>query len=292
MERLFAIVRAGLAGVRDSINTRLMLMRPIVGGGLNLPSEEADRIIKIIYPKILEQNASRPAFQLPQKNQSIARDAEYDLVGELKKRSKEQGVTGDKQKEANRRQEATNNNQERLLAPNNNELNNNKLIADIKPRIIGKGKQDAILRIKNSGFIESDKLNSRLEKKQSFDPQKIRPRVSDVNIAPRLIGPMDELRYMSLIDFRRLHLNPADAIIKIKDKINLIGYEDNNKKRSAIDAWRASQVNQLYLEIGKESIQTGISVRDVIGARLKNNHDTLKPEEFRAIGELNREMRY
>jgi len=46
---------------------------------------------------------------------------------------------------------------------------------------------------------------------------------------------------------------PQEAISKIKEKIDLLGEDSLVKKAGGIKAWKESEVNKLYLELGEES---------------------------------------
>ena len=72
--------------------------------------------------------------------------------------------------------------------------------------------------------------------------------MTDVQAVPKLTGPVDELRQLTIDDFRRLSKDPREATLKIKDKIDLLedmGYE---QKTQGVKAFLESGVNRLYLE--------------------------------------------
>jgi hypothetical protein len=118
-------------------------------------------------------------------------------------------------------------------------------------------------------------------------------RIEDVKKAPKLTGPIDELGEMNLVDFRRLSPDPQVAAKKIKEKVEALEEEGGYARRLAgIRAWRQSPLNHLYLQIGQESINQKKSVKEIIGRRRENGEKYLTPEEFNAIIELNRELRF
>ncbi|MCX6800164.1 MAG: hypothetical protein NT091_03390, partial [Candidatus Falkowbacteria bacterium] len=103
-----------------------------------------------------------------------------------------------------------------------------------------------------------------------------RIKVEDIRYITKTMGPIEELANLNLIDFRRLHQNPQTAIIKIKEKIELL----------------KSPVNQTYLRIGQQSIAHGKSVGEVIKNLQSSNQDYLTEDEFEAVSELNNELKY
>jgi hypothetical protein len=119
-----------------------------------------------------------------------------------------------------------------------------------------------------------------------------RPRLDDVKYVPKLVGPVEELREMTLVDWRRLNANPALAAEKVKEKIGLLERESFTKKLDGIKAWQESEVNKIYLEIGRESLQKGLSVDKIIASRSAAGQPAITFEEYRAIMELNRYLRY
>lgn len=128
--------------------------------------------------------------------------------------------------------------------------------------------------------------------KSSGEPQKEkRERVEGVSSQPRIYGPADQLKSISLIDWRRWG-SSAEAARKIEDKINLLAEDSLVKKAEGIKAWKASEINQLYLKIGEDSINKGKSVEKIIQERQEAGKKTLSIEEFNAVVELNRKLRF
>jgi hypothetical protein len=117
-------------------------------------------------------------------------------------------------------------------------------------------------------------------------------RIEDVKSIPRVMSPIEELRYLSLVNFRRLDKDPLKAVRKIVDKIKLLEDERYAKKLEGIAAWRQSAVNKIYLTIGQESISQGKPVDVIINERTKSGKEVLTKEEFDAILRLNREIRF
>jgi hypothetical protein len=120
-----------------------------------------------------------------------------------------------------------------------------------------------------------------------------RPRIEDVKVVqPRLVGPVEELSEMTLADFRRLGPTPQDSIDKIKEKIHIADQDSFSQKVACINAWRKSQPNQLYLELGRQSLLQRVPVADLIGRYKLEKKSSLTKEEFDLINHLNKELRY
>ncbi|HSD12922.1 MAG TPA: hypothetical protein VLC10_05165 [Patescibacteria group bacterium] len=117
------------------------------------------------------------------------------------------------------------------------------------------------------------------------------PAVSEVKYSPRLTGPVEELRSMSLKDFRRLSRDPREATLKLKDKIDLLEEQSFDMKTQGIKAWQDSEVNKLYLDILRSSLE-GKPVTDVITDLENKAAPYLSKAEFDSIMELNRKLRF
>lgn len=119
-----------------------------------------------------------------------------------------------------------------------------------------------------------------------------KPRVEEIKFTPKIKGPVEELGAMVLEEFRRMSKDPKMAIEKIKDKLELLGEENFTQKMQGIAAWQDSSVNKLYLNLLKESLARGVAPIAVIEEYAKAAKPTLTKEEFTAIMELNRSLRF
>lgn len=135
-----------------------------------------------------------------------------------------------------------------------------------------------------------DKINIVNVRKPSDDGG--RKRMEDVKYVPKLTGPLDELKEMTLVDFRRLSHEPSVSANKISEKITFLEEESYSQRLAGIKAWRQSPVNKLYLEIGQQSINEKIGVDQVINSRRNEGSEFLSNDEFAAIMDLNKELRF
>ena len=118
-------------------------------------------------------------------------------------------------------------------------------------------------------------------------------RMEDVKyVSPKIMDSIDELRYMDLVNFRRLAIDPQKQTAKIKEKISLLEEEKYTKRAEAISAWRQSPVSRLYLAIGQKSISENKPIDVIIEEKKNQGEDYLTPEELKAIMDLNRELRF
>ncbi len=126
----------------------------------------------------------------------------------------------------------------------------------------------------------------------SVPPTAPERKFTDVVQASRLMGPIEQLKSMTSVAFRRLSGDPAEATQKIDDLLSSLatnGYED---KVQGIKAWRQSPMNQLYLSITEEALSAGLSVPEVASERRKAGKDSLSPAEIKALVGLNMKLRF
>lgn len=114
--------------------------------------------------------------------------------------------------------------------------------------------------------------------------------IHDISYTPKLVGPIEELRFMDLDNFHRLGADPVQITDEIFEKLMLLKEESFNKYQQGIQAWQASPVYKIYNEIGVASIMTGKSIDEVIVDRQIKNLPTITQSEFEAIIELNRKI--
>ncbi len=119
----------------------------------------------------------------------------------------------------------------------------------------------------------------------------VRPKMEDVKFVSKLTGPVEELRATTLVDFRRLSKDPKEAILKVRDKIDLLAEQSYSKRTEGIKAWMDSEVNRTYLEMMREALD-GAPMPQVIAGRQTSKKPYLNPEELQAVAELSRNLRY
>ena len=115
-------------------------------------------------------------------------------------------------------------------------------------------------------------------------------KVADVKAPPRLVGVVDEIRALTIKDFRRLSQDPKEAVKRIYQKIQALEKESPTKKAEAIKAWKESDVYGLYLEIGQ--INLGVDMNKLVEERKAVGKEYLTSEEFDALLDLSEKLRF
>ena len=119
-----------------------------------------------------------------------------------------------------------------------------------------------------------------------------RPSMVDVRSRPPVVGPIDELRLFSIVDFRRLDPDPKRAAARLKEKIRLLEDESYDKMVEGVHAWRVSPLYYLYLTIGHDGLAKDKHLKEVLQERQAKGGETLTEEEFEAIVALNKSLRF
>ncbi len=115
--------------------------------------------------------------------------------------------------------------------------------------------------------------------------------VMDVRPPIKLVSPAEELAF-SLVDFRRISSNPYEAIARIQEKITTLGQQSLATKLDGIASWQQSEVVRTYAAIVEESMGTHVPYEDAIAKQKQQGAPTLSKEEFLAVIELNKRLRF
>ncbi|MDO8571864.1 MAG: hypothetical protein Q7R79_04255 [bacterium] len=312
--RLQNVVLTRIKNVRTAVETKEKLTTAKDKGGAGLTDEQAEKVLKaasMIAERVLkgeekavnsQQSAvSKPPQETEKKEEAPTEKEREEMVKKIdggeapfnlptENSSKFTGVSS-KQTE-----ELTPPSEQKALPP---------AMPDVTPHSTKKELPALIPEKQKFSIEEIDGVPTFIEKKEvvAHEPRKIpvtvrstpqqsaKPAMADVK-GPRLVNPIEELRIMTLKDFRRLSSDPMEAVKRLHQKVQLLEKESFTKKQAAIDAWHESEVNKLYMEIGKESFGKGLDIQQVITNQQAQGKQTLSAQEFDALVELNEMMRF
>ncbi len=140
----------------------------------------------------------------------------------------------------------------------------------------------------------SDAANPYMYRPPAANPLPPRPAKTMSDIRPpaaALMGPVEELRSMTLEDFRRLSADPSEACRKIGDKLDLLEEHSFAQRIEGVKAWRESEVHRLYLKTITASFSGGKPIQAIIAQAISANEPTPTEREVHAIMELNRQLK-
>lgn len=263
--RFLSLVSARLRDVRDKNETLELLKRDRSIGGLGLKEESAVKIMDLVEKEFEALNR-------------IKKEGELKKIDEWKK----QQEVEKSEKENKEKNEETNKIQERWT----------KLTGKTSPI----EEENNTPKIPEKLVVEPIKQRTDTELTSLPQTQKVEP-ISEPEpkiqeqYTSQLTGPIEELRSMSITDFRRISDNPERAIEKIQDKIELLEDESYTKKIQGIMAWQESEPSKIYFEILNKSINEFIPINDILANRAEKKLPSLSQEEFNALLKLNKALR-
>lgn len=117
-----------------------------------------------------------------------------------------------------------------------------------------------------------------------------RKQMHDIKPIPKIMGPLEELQFLDLTNFRRLGKTPEEITAKILNKIKLLERDGYEKMIMGISAWRKSPVSRLYLKIVSEAVSVNLPLKDAIIARESRKEEGLSLAEIEAIMSLNSKL--
>ncbi len=108
----------------------------------------------------------------------------------------------------------------------------------------------------------------------------------------KTMGPVDELKYMDLANFRRLAEDPSESFEKIGQKLKVLENIDYGKMLEGIKAWRQNPINKLYLNIFAQAGNEGKSVSQIIKERKDAGKEYLSQEEINSLLKFNKKISF
>jgi hypothetical protein len=279
--RFHQILRIYLKGVRNRLDTKASILKPFDIGGLGLDEKSAENILSILNDEQkFGQTKIKPLarIKVPEdRKELISRSTEYNLADSVK------------DKPILTKTESTINSGIRNDPASI--ITSHELMERPIELTAGKSAKPADMIIKH---VPQPQVN--LPRRQPIS--KIvrtgngKIRMDDVRSMPKVLSPVDELRYMNLRSWRNLNPDPHRRTEIILEKLELFRKEDYTKRVAGVSAWRLSPVNQVYVSILKSSIANGQEVGKVMAAQLKQNPEFMTQEEFNEIVKLNRQLEY
>ncbi len=106
----------------------------------------------------------------------------------------------------------------------------------------------------------------------------------------KLIGPIEELEFFTIKDFRNLSQNVEKRVEIIEYKVKVLSSYSARKRILGIKAWLMCEVCSVYKKMIDESVKYG-NMNRVINNRRDNGELYLTQEEIDAISQLNRRLR-
>jgi glycerol-3-phosphate cytidylyltransferase-like family protein len=148
-------------------------------------------------------------------------------------------------------------------------------------------KEETIKKMTESFSVPKKEINTAQKNSNISFNKNGKVQMTDVRRI-KITGPIDELKYMDLVNFRRLSSNPTEAFKRIAQKLRVLEEIDYGKMLEGIKAWRQSPVNKLYLKIFFRASNEAIDINQVIEDLKTSGQDYLTKEEIEALIKFNK----
>ncbi|MFA5162975.1 MAG: hypothetical protein WC441_00425 [Patescibacteria group bacterium] len=319
LARFKQILNTYLRGVRTKIDTRNSLAKSVVSGGLNLDTFTIDKVFKICdeltkalpAPEIVKPSASPALDRLivadaVKDKTAITHESEYNLK-DLAAKGKLKPLGN-----LDTSHELPSGEMKDLPAPPSIDAEA-AAIADLASAKI----TEALSKINPVPSTPSPELAPKVEApapaatlRQEAAPKPLvksplpaaanlrpaadpsRPKVADIRPMPKIMGPIEELQFLDLVNFRRLGVNPSDITSKIYTKIRLLEKTGYDQMIQGVVAWRKGIINRVYLKMCQEAFAKGMPLKEIIAKRQSENREYLTWDEINAIVDLNKKLMF
>jgi len=279
------IIDARLRDVRDGFETREKLEAPIDQGGVGLSGAQLVAVMEAVEAMDAMHHRAL-AVQMEEKKQR-AKVERFERAETVEKtQAREEQVM------AKRYAEITGKAPTELVSPAPSRSS------------VAMPAADALLRREQR--IDTEKVKAAIDAAKAAEPvvrpvlseasfpvtPSGRPKVEDIRFERTLAGPIEELRLLTLTDFRRHSKDPKQATQKIQDKVDLVSQEGYDRRIAAIRAWRESPLCKLYVALSREALIAGKGIAQILAAKRSGGEDVLTDDELKAIVELNGILRF
>lgn len=275
--RFVSIVTSRLKDVRDLIETKNMLMRPIEVGGIGLPETLVMQILSQVEEEILTlhtQPAEAPVVKekLPEPPPVKPNVEPIAPVPET--------VTPAPPPVA-------------PIAPVRSPVPPKTEVQKPAPPPVqpttSQPARPIPIPLRQPTAIQANKQGTPIVKRPV---ETTRPVMSDIRRPAKTVGPVDEILRLTPDDYRRLGKTLAESNDKIAEKLDLLEEDSYLKRAEGVKAWKKNAVHRLYLEIGRESMERNMAISDVIRQRQEASRPALTEEEFHAVADLNKRISF
>ncbi len=312
--RFTKVLESQLREIRTPIETKELLMRPVKVGGLELPDDQADTIVKnvdkelkglhqtgYLQEKQKESEAEKESTESGTKGESggsmlpAPPPAFVPRPGEGKKpepprvkEDKPQPVlphedivkpVAEPQKQDLKPEPAS-------IVEKQDQIQQPSLVEELKPTEPAPPVEPAPVSPEATAVYGTSSTDMPRRVRVTEDKTD-RPKMVDIKQPMAVVGPVDELGALDLKEFRRMGASPQEAADKVLEMIELLEEDSWKIRMDGIEAWKRSRLHMLYVEIGRESIETNTGIDEVISKRTSESRPFMLLDEFFAINSLN-----
>lgn len=263
-ERFITILRTYFRGIRRKKEIEYILGVKKIDGGLELPKEKIRLITNVIDQVQVELDNERRkvVYQAPVEKVAEEKDDLIPIVDKDHRLAPPPPAVKEKKSNAF-----------------------DKMMSTIEKEAAGQAYslEDSLKKPVGKKIKRKVKTES---KKPKLD------KMLDIQPTSRMRGPLEELAYMDLKNFKLLDTDPKKAAEDIHEKIALLADQGFTKKVEGIVAWQQSPVVRLYKEMSVQGIREAMPIKKVIEKRQRENKEVLSLTEFETISDINKRLVY
>jgi len=270
------IIRARVHDVRDAFQTRALMEKPFEDGGLGVQGRLLADLTEVIEQAVshVKDQAGKKVLEERAKNTENKED---------KRKNREELVKKEERVMAKRYVDQTGKMPQQTVSP---------IAPPLARASVAVSAQVQLQQ--QEGRIDTQKVRAVIEKATQVPVVKMpqsgqKPRMQDVQFTRRLAGPLEELRAMSLTEFRRLARDPVQATRRLADMIDLLTDQGFGKRVEGLQAFRGSALYHLYTSITQDALFSNSPIETVLTTAAAEGMNKL---EYDALMEFNHAMRF
>lgn len=251
-KKLSDIISSRIKNIRDAVDTRLVLGRPVESGGLGLSGEDASEVSVTI-----ERYLKEPLPDASESNvENVPPPAPADVA----------------QKDANALEDIFSDKQVDKITDEQHENVTVEKSVEPKP-------------------IKTDRIQPVPQPSDNRKPGDIPTFGLKEKREAGLVGPIEELQQVTIEDWRSLYKSIDEAVEKTKEQLRTLKGESFKEMIRGINAWKKGNIMKLYAAVGAESVNDHMTIAENAEMHKGKNQSYLTEEEFHAIMDFNKDLR-
>jgi len=302
------IVEARIGGARGSEKTKALLEASEASGGLGMTADESRRLAELLEQTVSGFEKRREEFSVIEKIAQVKQQSEgilagpeaADRAGQNQLNARFVSMFGKNAVEEMRKETHREIESPEIAHPGERAMSHVAPLNFVAPTVQA---TPAPIEIKvpsaEPKYVPKvpDKLRALIDAENPIFPLKtpaapLQKKSSDIRPGMKLVGPIDELRTMSMVDFRRLSPDVSVRIQKIRSRIEVIAQDGPHEKIRAIQAFEQSDPVRLYRDVLKRSLIQQRSSDDLRADDKKAGKDYLEEDEILALRQFLTQIRY
>lgn len=309
-ERLKSIIITRIRDIRDTVQTREMLMKRFNEGGLGMDENKSDEIIILLNQSIekLGQMAEKGINKIGRKefqefdikkSQEINKKSDNEFLKKFATQAPYHPVRDATPSQTAQAAASSLPIGPEKLKPEEELMPPVPAVAKPAPNPIKAPARPAPTPIKKLTTavpaampVKQEATNDQVSYVRRPQVMSTKPVIQDVKAPSQaVVGDVQEFRMLDLKDFRLMGINASETILKLKEKMNNLANENYAKKIEAVKAYYKSPLYTQYLEIAKQVVAKSLPAKEVI-KQMQAGKETMTAEEFNQLSEFNEAIRY